>query len=443
MTLKKVGIFYFTNDLRLHDQPALLQLSSVVDELICVYVLNHQWLTSAVPSTTQISQHRLRFLNESLTNLDADLQKLGQRLVVITGDPQSELGRFIKRSSASFIYRSSNVGWDENRLWSALQSNHPDCTFSSIDSHTLFDRHQLPFTISDLPLSFSKFRKVVEKENCATPIMAISGLPPAPTIGFGSDINQLELSLTKYPSNSAFKGGESQGLKHLESLFQSNQVANYKEVRNSLDGWSNSCKLSPWLANGSLSVREVASQLNHYEKTVISNESTYWLYFELLWREFFQLYAVKNGSKVFSFKGLKSQGPLTSFYPERFKKWVTGNTPYPIVNACMNELRQTGFLSNRGRQIVASCLVNELAVDWRYGADYFERTLIDYDVASNWGNWQYLAGVGADTRPKRHFNLAKQTEQFDPKLKYIHKWADAYASADLDSVDAADWPIVR
>jgi deoxyribodipyrimidine photo-lyase len=96
--------------------------------------------------------------------------------------------------------------------------------------------------------------------------------------------------------------------------------------------------------------------------------------------------------------GIKRLSPLTSYYPERFQKWINGSTPYPLVNACMNELRETGDLSNRGRQIVASCLVNELGMDWRYGAAYFERVLIDYDVASNWGNWQYLAGVGADPR---------------------------------------------
>ena len=441
MAHRKVGVFWFTNDLRLHDQPALKQAASIVDELLCVYVLNHQWLTSSVPFTSQVSLHRHRFLNETLIDLDTGLQKLGQRLVVVTGDPRYELGRIIEYTSADFFYRSSSVGWDENSLWSDLQSNYPSCAFSSIDSHTLYSRQQLPFTISDMPLSFSKFRKVIEKENCSKPIEPIGGLPPGPTNGFTSASNGTELSETKYISNSQFKGGESQGLKHLNVLFQSNQVATYKEVRNSLDGWRNSCKLSPWLANGSLSVREVIAQLNHHEKTVISNEPTYWLYFELLWREFFQLYAVKNGSKIFSFRGLKPQGPLTSFYPERFKKWVEGSTPYPIVNACMNELRETGYLSNRGRQIVASCLVNELAIDWRYGADYFEKTLIDYDVASNWGNWQYLAGVGADTRAKRHFNLAKQTQQFDPNQTYINKWATACTNPDLDSTDAADWPI--
>ena len=100
------------------------------------------------------------------------------------------------------------------------------------------------------------------------------------------------------------------------------------------------------------------SVLSEYEENIVANESTYWIYFELLWREYFQWYAHKNGSALFSLMGIKRLSPLTSFYPERFQKWVNGATPYPLVNACMNELRETGYLSNRGRQIVASCLVN-------------------------------------------------------------------------------------
>lgn len=106
----------------------------------------------------------------------------------------------------------------------------------------------------------------------------------------------------------------------------------------------------------------------------------------------------------------------------------------------MNELKHTGFMSNRGRQIVASCLVNELSLDWRCGAAYFEQQLIDYDVASNWGNWQYIAGVGADPRGGRHFDIEKQSRIYDPENTYIHTWA-SHPAKHIDTVDAADWPI--
>jgi deoxyribodipyrimidine photo-lyase len=144
---------------------------------------------------------------------------------------------------------------------------------------------------------------------------------------------------------------------------------------------------------------------------------------------------------LFNVSGIKTSKPKTSFYPERFQKWCNGNTPYPIVNACMKQLNSTGYMSNRGRQLVASCFVHELGLDWRYGAAYLEQQLIDYDTASNWGNWQYLAGVGADPRGHRRFDLAKQTNIYDPKRVFIERWDGDNHDDSLDSVDAADWPV--
>jgi deoxyribodipyrimidine photo-lyase len=107
----------------------------------------------------------------------------------------------------------------------------------------------------------------------------------------------------------------------------------------------------------------------------------------------------------------------------------------------MKQLNSTGYMSNRGRQLVASCLVHELGLDWRYGAAYMEQQLIDYDMASNWGNWQYLAGVGADPRGHRQFNLAKQTQTYDPDGLFIERWQGNNADSTLDYTDAADWPV--
>ena len=107
----------------------------------------------------------------------------------------------------------------------------------------------------------------------------------------------------------------------------------------------------------------------------------------------------------------------------------------------MNQLSKSGYMSNRGRQLCASCLVNELQVDWRYGAAYFETQLIDNDVSSNWGNWQYIAGVGAGSEgPLRHFNLEKQTQRYDPHFLFIDKWRGRESKLDIDVVDVADWP---
>ncbi len=131
-----------------------------------------------------------------------------------------------------------------------------------------------------------------------------------------------------------------------------------------------------------------------------------------------------------------------TFEPRAFARWCQGDTDYPLVNALMRQLLATGWMSNRGRQLAASCLVNELGLDWRYGAAFFERHLVDYDVASNYGNWQYIAGVGCDPRGGRHFDLAAQARQHDPDGVFTHKWEGFRPAQPHYATDAADWPIV-
>lgn len=227
------------------------------------------------------------------------------------------------------------------------------------------------------------------------------------------------------------------GREHLQHYFSTARPACYKDTRNALDGDGGS-GFSPWLANGALSPRQLVAALRDYEQQRVANESTYWLFFELLWREYFQWYALKYGVGLFRFRGIKTHPPLTSFYAGRYRQWIEGTTPWPIVNACMKQLAATGLMSNRGRQLVASCLVNELGIDWRYGAAWFQQQLIDHDVASNWGNWQYLAGVGADPRGQRHFDLDKQTRLYDPHGHFIRHWQGDTGITVLDSVDCAD-----
>ena len=310
---------------------------------------------------------------------------------------------------------------------------------------------QLPFELDDLPPHFTAFRKKVEyrheMEQLANPAGNIKRWPQQIALGQYDEWEALPVIHPVVDERHSLNpvetlyGGSTQGLQHLEDYFASDQPATYKQDRNHLDVWSHSTKFSPWLANGSLSAKRVLRRLLDYEREVVANDSTYWIYFELLWREYFQWYALKHSVRLYTLKGVNHRTCAHCFYPERYRKWCLGNTPYPIVNACMKQLNTTGYMSNRGRQLAASCFVNELNMDWRYGAAYFEQQLIDYDVASNWGNWQYLAGVGADPRGKRHFDLKKQTRQYDPQQAFIKQWQGDVFDANLDSVDAADWPI--
>tara|TARA_B100001113_G_C20776278_1_gene477519 strand:- start:113 stop:637 length:525 start_codon:yes stop_codon:yes gene_type:complete len=161
--------------------------------------------------------------------------------------------------------------------------------------------------------------------------------------------------------------------------------------------------------------------IKDYEKKIEKNQSTYWMIFELIWRDFFKYISIINGNKIFKVGGILDKNYKWIHDKKLFEKWINGNTPEPFVNANMLELKYTGWMSNRGRQNVASYLSKENNIDWRWGAEYFESKLIDYDVHSNYGNWMYVSGVGNDPRDRK-FNIKFQAERYDPNNKFQNLW---------------------
>lgn len=436
--MHQVGLFWFNNDLRINDNPALVQAAASTKQLICFYCMPPSAAMAGTKGPRNLSPHRSQFLRQSLMDLDHSLLQYGQKLIVLDEPPIQALAQLITQYDIDQVFSSSSADYYQNKIWHTLASRYPLIGFTKIDNNRLFSPTELPFSVENLPDSFSKFRRKVESIEIGKAINRPSSLPPSPVK------ENYQLNHVPKPANNTqalFEGGETAALKHLESYFSRGLASTYKETRNGLQGMDYSTKFSPWLATGCLSPKTILDALRYYEEAVESNDSTYWIYFELLWREYFQWYAQKHGRRLFVFNGIKNHKPSTSFYPERFQKWCQGNTPYPIINACMKQLNATGYLSNRGRQLVASCFVHELNLDWRYGASYMEHQLVDYDVASNWGNWQYLAGVGADPRANRRFDLEKQTKIYDPQHSFINAWGGNQYSATLDSLDAADWPV--
>lgn len=439
------GVFWFRQDLRLHDNPALIQFIANVDEAQFVYIIDPRWFKSSHFQSAHMGKFRWHFLLQTLQELSAELRQLGQELRIFYGEPTSVMQALLVEQIAT-VATTRLPGVYEQQQWQNLQDEYPHAHFIDGEGFTLFHQEQLPFALADLPANFTPFRKRVESI-AVDPCIAKPERLPSP---FKLDIPErfnvpkaLAKEVGEVVENLPFSGGTSQGLKRLQHyLFDTQQLLTYKQTRNGMLRFDDSSKLSPWLANGALSVKQVYHEIKRFEGDVAANESTYWLYFELLWREYFQWYLYCHGSSLFRFHGVRDKKPMTSFWPERFAKWCSGNTPYPIVNACMNELNQTGFMSNRGRQLVASCLVHELQLDWRYGAAYFEQQLVDFDVASNWGNWQYLAGVGADPRGHRRFDLEKQANTYDPQGDFVRHWQGNVKRAPLDSSDMVDWPIL-
>jgi len=426
-------LHWFQNDLRLTDNPALAS-ATVADSLLCVYLLPkpRPWC-----NLTGLGPQRDRFLRESLQTLKVDLQAMGQDLMVLEGSPELVLPNLVHRFGIDRISTSDTPGWYEKKAIRFLEEKLPRL-LKIFRGPALFDSEQLPFSLEDLPHNFSPFRRKVEKLTIPGPLAKPAAFPPPPSAQFDA----IPRAAASPHPGLPLPGGSAAGLRRLDQfLFQTHAIADYKQTRNDLDGLAGSSTLSPWLANGALSVRTVAHQIFRYEREHVANESTYWLYFELLWREFFHWRAVVDGKSLFKQTGRQGRRLLTTFEPRQFARWCAGDTDYPLVNALMRQLLATGWMSNRGRQIAASCLINELGLDWRYGAAFFEQQLIDYDVGSNYGNWQYLAGVGSDPRGGRHFNLEKQAAQYDPDGLFTTKWGGFRPRQPEHVVDGADWPI--
>ena len=206
-------------------------------------------------------------------------------------------------------------------------------------------------------------------------------------------------------------------------LFESKKVGFYKKTRNGLVGKDYSTKFSPWLANGSLSAKTIYYQVKKYEQEFGKNQSTYWVIFELIWRDYFKYISLKYGNDIFKIGGILHRDYQWKSDEETIKKWINGETKDDFVNANMIELKETGWMSNRGRQNVASYFAKELLLDWRIGAAYFESLLLDYDVHSNYGNWMYVAGVGNDPRDRK-FNTQLQAERYDSNHKFRNLWLE-------------------
>ncbi len=441
------AVYWFTRDLRLQDNPTLSDVLRQSDAVAFVFVIDPRWFEQRNHHQKMMGAHRWRFLCESLMALDDELRLHGQHLIVLEGDPVEQLKSVLIEHRIDTLACAKQTGWFERMQLARLGVDIPRLNILSHWNSTLFDEAQFSI-MGDVFSTFSRFRKRVESANFM-PLdpckIWLETLQP-PVIERSRSLHD---TLSHYDvftpprsdRSSRFHGGEQAALEHLNNYFSSHAPLSYKQTRNALDDWESSTKFSPFLAHGTVSPRQVWQHLKRYEAEFGSNESTYWIGFELLWREYFQWLAIEQGVTLYAFKGNAKSAPLTSHYAGRFMKWVKGETPFPLVNACMKQLKETGYLSNRGRQIVASCLVNELSVDWRFGAAYFQQQLIDFDVASNWGNWQYIAGVGADPRGGRHFNIEKQTEMYDPNGEYIRRWHGYQGGGALDSVDAADWPI--
>ena len=416
---KQVSVVFFQHDLRIDDQLSLASAKASGFPIVGVYIFSNTLMEQTVWGFKRSSSYRLKFLWESLIDLKKSLSSLNIPLYIWT-EASASFTNWIEHHDVKQMYASIEPGNEEIDLrtrW-VKRLGHPPLTL--VHDKPLCSPTDYPWLLNQLPERFTDARIKIEQEllrpNLKAPITSQANLE-----SFDDDFSMIQATMPTIKL--LMPGGETSTRLHLNQyVFTSKQVLTYKETRNNMLAFDDSSKLSPALSLGLLSARRIDHALKTLESTAGKNPSTYWLWFELLWRDYFYYLHLKHGETFFTQKGIKHLQMDWKASPRFQDAILQAKTGYPLVDANLVELYQTGWMSNRGRQNVASFISKILKLDWRFGASLFEHYLIDYDVSSNYGNWQYLSGVGVDPRDDRVFNVSLQAKKYDATGAYIKHW---------------------
>ncbi|KHG11724.1 Cryptochrome DASH, chloroplastic/mitochondrial [Gossypium arboreum] len=397
---KGVSIVWFRNDLRVLDNEALFKAWVSSQAVLPVYCIDPRLFQTTYyfgfPKTGAL---RAQFINECLADLKKNLMKKGLNLLIQHGKPEDILPSLTKAFGAHTVYAHKETCSEELQVERSVarglrqvvlstaqgNSSRSSSTHSPklqlIWGSTLYHLDDIPFSVGSLPDS------VEAKCTIRGCIRLPTSLGPPPSVDDWGIIPSVVKGMR-------FLGGETAALSR-------DLLKIYKETRNEMLGPDYSTKFSPWLASGSLSPRVL---------------------FELIWRDYFRFISIKYGNSLFHLGGPRKVEKRWHQDQKMFETWRNGCTGYPLIDANMKELSASGFMSNRGRQIVCSFLVRDMGIDWRMGAEWFETCLLDYDPCSNYGNWTYGAGVGNDPREDRYFSIPKQAKTYDPDGEHVAFW---------------------
>ncbi len=409
MKKKRIAVFWHRRDLRVHDNAGLYKALRSGFEVKSIFIFDKNILDK-LPKNDQ----RVYFIHQELERLKKEYKQFGSDLQVFYGTPIEIWGKIIQEQPIAQVY--SNRDYEpyalerDREIYDFLKKH--DLEFVGAKDHVIFEKHEvvkndgLPYTV------FTPYaRKWKEKLNefyCKTyPNQkyfnqllqyCADAIPSLADMGF------MDEHFQEFPS------------RDLSAL----SIDRYKETRDipSIQGTS---RLSLHLRFGTISIRELA-------KIALQKNESYLN--ELIWRDFYQMIIFHFPHSVHN--SFKKQYDKIQWENDeaQFKAWSQGKTGYPIVDAGMRELNQTGFMHNRVRMITASFLTKHLLIDWRWGDAYFAEKLLDFELASNVGGWQWAASSGCDAAPYfRVFNPELQTEKFDKDKRYIKKWVPEFGTS--------------
>jgi len=404
---QEVNICWFRRDLRLHDQAALYHALKAGKPVIPLFIFDR----SILDQLEDKKDRRVEFIHNAICEMDKELQSLGSSMLVKYGAPVEVFSELLKEYKIDTVFTNHDYepyALERDEAIKNLLAQR-SVSFKSFKDQVIFEKNEVlkddgkPYTVFT---PYSKRWKSIVNEFYLKSYPAESYFQSFIQQRFSPIPTLQEMSFE--PAHQPFPGKE----------VRAEIIKNYKEQRDipSVKGTS---RLSVHLRFGTISIRELARTANQLNETFLN---------ELIWRDFYHM-ILWHFPHVGKGKAFKKEYDLIRWRNNEidFQKWCDGQTGYPIVDAGMRELNETGFMHNRVRMIVASFLTKHLLIDWRWGEAYFAKKLLDFDLAANNGGWQWAAGSGCDAAPYfRIFNPYLQTQKFDPQLRYIRQWVPEF-----------------
>jgi deoxyribodipyrimidine photo-lyase len=414
------SIVWFKNDLRLHDNEALVSAIQNSNEVIPLFILDPRWSVHTIHGFRKTGNLRMRFIYENAKALQTKLRSIGSDLYIIEGMPEKILPELIIRYKVSDVYTKSEFAYDEQQIVKKVEklTGMFRVGYHSFDTHSALGtdfRNSLNNHIVFSEFYTNAIANLEVRHICEMPSKINT-----PTLNEATDLQVFEkLVDVNAPFN--IEGGEDAALQLINSYLEnSKKLENFKS--NDENSLAERSFISPYLSQGVLSSAYLLDKLLRHQKNNPNNVGAKRFINDLLWREFYFGMFLKFGRKFFKQGGIHNKELTCMPDFEALNKWIKADTGIEIIDASMKELGTTGVLDKKLRSLTANYLSKQLLVDWRLGAAYFESQLLDYDVCINYGNWSRFVGVGTDAKEDPKFDTEQFAYLYDSKGEYRKTW---------------------